>query len=259
MTSIDLSGKRCLITGAGRGIGRQLALDFARAGAAVAALDRDPVPLGEVVAAINSANGSAVGVALDLAHLGAIPARLEALMQSFGTIDILVNNAAVVVARSFVDTSLDELETMLRINLQAPFVCAQVVAKAMLRQKSGRIINMASHSGMLGSSNRAGYAASKGGILGATRVMAVELAPHGITVNAIAPGPIESAHTRTAHTGERRAAWNDAVPVGRYGEAVEVSAAALFLASPQASYITGQTLAVDGGFTAAGLILKNAG
>lgn len=254
----DLAGKRCLITGAGRGIGRQLALDFARAGAAVAVLDRDPEPIAEVVEAIKKANGVAVGVTLDLAHLAAIPKRLDALMQSFGTIDILVNNAAVVVARSFVETSLDELETMLRINLEAPFVCAQVVTKAMLRQKSGRIINMASHSGMLGSSNRAGYAASKGGILGATRVMAVELAPHGITVNAIAPGPIESAHTRTAHTGERRAAWNDAVPVGRYGEPAEVSAAALFLASPQASYITGQTLAVDGGFTAAGLVLKNA-
>lgn len=255
----DLAGKRCLITGAGRGIGRQLAIDFARAGAAVAVLDRDPEPIAEVVAAIKKTNGVAIGVTLDLAHLGAIPQCLESLMQSFGTIDILVNNAAVVVARSFVETSLDELETMLRINLEAPFVCAQVVAKAMLRQKSGRIINMASHSGMLGSSNRAGYAASKGGILGATRVMAVELAPHGITVNAIAPGPIESAHTRAAHTGERRAAWNEAVPVGRYGEAAEVSAAALFLASPQASYITGQTLAVDGGFTTAGLILKSAG
>lgn len=259
MTSVELAGKRCLVTGAGRGIGRQLALDFAKAGAAVAVLDRDAAPVAEVVAAIVAAGGKATGVTLDLADLRAIAPALETLMQSFGTIDILVNNAAVVVARSFIETSLDELETMLRVNLQAPFVCAQVVARAMLRQKSGRIINMASHSGLLGSSNRAGYAASKGGILGATRVMAVELAPHGITVNAIAPGPIESAHTRTAHTGERRAAWNDAVPVGRYGEAEEVSAAALFLASPRASYITGQTLAVDGGFTAAGLVVPNAG
>lgn len=258
MTS-HLAGKKCLVTGAGRGIGRQIALDFARAGAAVAVLDRDAAPVAEVVEAIESAGGAATGVTFDLAHLGEIPRRLETLMQSFGAIDILVNNAAVVVARSFVETTPDELETMLRINLQAPFVCAQAAARSMIPRKSGRIINMASHSGMLGSSNRAGYAASKGGLLGATRVMAVELAPYGITVNAIAPGPIESAHTRTAHTGERRAAWNDAVPVGRYGEAAEVSAAALFLASPQASYITGQTLAVDGGFTAAGLIMKSAG
>lgn len=259
MTSVGLGGKRCLVTGAGRGIGRQLALDFARAGASVAVLDRDPAPIAEVVAAIEQAGGKATGVTLDLAELRRIAPALDALMRSFGTIDILVNNAAVVVARSFIETSVDELETMLRVNLEAPFVCAQAVAKAMLRQRSGRIINMASHSGLLGSTDRAGYAASKGGILGATRVMAVELAPFGITVNAIAPGPIESAHTRSAHTGDRRAAWNDAVPVGRYGEAEEVSAAALFLASPQASYITGQTLAVDGGFTAAGLVLKNGG
>src|SRR5688572_28063272 len=136
MRAIDLAGKRCLITGAGRGIGRQLALDFAQAGAAVAVLDRDAAPVAEVVAAIEAAGGSAVGVTRDLADLRTIAPALEALMQSFGTIDILVNNAAVVVARSFVETSLDELETMLRVNLEAPFLCAQTVAKAMLRQKS---------------------------------------------------------------------------------------------------------------------------
>ena len=180
-------------------------------------------------------------------------------MASFGPIDILVNNAAVVVARSFVDTTLDDLETLLRINLEAPFFCAQAVAKSMIQRRKGRIVNIASHSGLLGSTHRAAYAASKGGILGATRVMAVELAPYGITVNAIAPGPIESAHTLAAHSGARRAAWDDAVPIGRYGRAEEVAAAAVFLALPAASYITGQTLAVDGGFSTTGLVLKNPG
>jgi NAD(P)-dependent dehydrogenase (short-subunit alcohol dehydrogenase family) len=126
----------------------------------------------------------------------------------------------------------------------------------MAARRHGRIINMASHSGLRGSTARAAYAASKGGLMAATRVMAVELAPHGVTVNSIAPGPIESDLTITSHSAQRRKAWIDAVPMGRYGRAQEVVSAALFLASPGASYITGHTLVVDGGFSEAGLLLK---
>ena len=257
MLSNELSGQRCLVTGAGQGIGRQLAIDFARAGAAVAVLDRDEPSATDVVAAIRKGGGTAVGVTFDLADTRAITPMIDSLMASFGPIDILVNNAAVVVAKGFLDTTLENLQTLLRVNLEAPFLCAQAVARSMIQRRNGRIVNIASHSGLLGSTHRAAYAASKGGLLAATRVMAVELAPHGITVNAIAPGPIESAHTSTAHSGTRRMAWNDAVPIGRYGRAEEVAAAALFLALPAASYITGQTLAVDGGFSTAGLVLKN--
>jgi NAD(P)-dependent dehydrogenase (short-subunit alcohol dehydrogenase family) len=259
MLSNELIGHRCLVTGAGQGIGRQLAIDFAHAGAAVAVLDRDEASATEVVAAIRKGGGTATAVTFDLADTRAITPMIDGLMASFGPIDILVNNAAVVVAKAFVDTTLDDLQTLLRVNLEAPFFCAQAVAKSMIKRRKGRIINLASHSGLLGSTHRAAYAASKGGLLAATRVMSVELAPYGITVNAIAPGPIESAHTLKAHSGTRRAAWNDAVPVGRYGRAEEVSAAAVFLALPAASYITGQTLAVDGGFSTTGLVLKNQG
>ncbi|MBS1217950.1 MAG: oxidoreductase, partial [Proteobacteria bacterium] len=130
-------------------------------------------------------------------------------------------------------------------------------ARDMIEQGGGRIVNFSSHSGLLGSSGRTAYAASKGGVNAMTRVMAVELAPHGITVNAVAPGPIDVPRSRAQHNAERRDAWHRAVPLGRYGEPEEVAAAALFLASDDASYINGQTISVDGGFTAAGLRVKN--
>jgi NAD(P)-dependent dehydrogenase (short-subunit alcohol dehydrogenase family) len=256
MKNDELSGRRCLVTGAGRGIGRELALSFARAGAAVAVLDRDAAGARSVADVINAEGGTALAVTLDLVDTAAIEPALKALAASFGAIDILVNNAAIVVPHLFLETTAEELETVLRVNLHAPFFCAQVLARSMVERKHGRIINMASHSGLRGSTARAAYAASKGGLIAATRVMAVELAPHGITVNSIAPGPIESELTLASHSPQRRAAWNDVVPIGRYGRAEEVVAAAMFLASPGASYITGQTLVVDGGFTEAGLILK---
>ncbi len=255
MNNEEFAGQRCLVTGAGRGIGRELALAFSRHGAAVAVLDRDESARA-VADEIRKAGGSAEPVILDLADTAAIEPALDALASAFGAIDILVNNAAIVVPKLFLETTLQELETVLRVNLHAPFVCAQVLARSMVQRKRGRIVNIASHSGLRGSTARAAYAASKGALMAATRVMAVELAPHGITVNAVAPGPIESDLTIRTHSAERRASWNDAVPLGRYGRAEEVVAAILFLASPGASYITGHTLAVDGGFSQAGLILK---
>jgi 3-oxoacyl-[acyl-carrier protein] reductase len=257
MKNHELSGQTCLITGGGRGIGRELANAFARAGAAVAVLDRDGASARSVADEIRRDGGTAHAIDLDLADTAAIAPALETLVASFGPIDILVNNAAVVTPRLFLETTMQELETVLRVNLHAPFFCAQVLARSMAARKHGRIINMASHSGLRGSTARAAYAASKGGLMAATRVMAVELAPHGVTVNSIAPGPIESDLTVTSHSSERRAAWIDAVPIGRYGRAEEVVSAALFLASPGASYITGHTLVVDGGFSEAGLMLKS--
>ena len=256
MTPQEFSGQRCLVTGAGRGIGRELALAFSRRGAAVAVLDRDAASARDVARAIAKEGGTAQDVVLDLANTAAITPAIEKLGREFGAIDILVNNAAIVMPHLFLETPPEELETVLRVNLHAPFLCAQACARMMVERKHGRIVNMASHSGLRGSTARAAYAASKGGLIATTRVMAVELAPHGITVNAIAPGPIESELTIASHSAQRRAAWNDVVPIGRYGRAEEVVAAALFLASPAASYVTGQTLAVDGGFTATGLMLR---
>ena len=253
----QFDGRSCLVTGAGRGIGRELALAFAREGARVAVLDRDADSAVAVTREISELGQAAASITLDLEDHRAIPGKLASFLESFGPVDILVNNAAVVLARSFLATTSGDLESVLAVNFLAPFACSQAVAPGMMARNWGRIINIASHSGLKGSSNRSAYAASKGALIAATRVAAVELAPHGITVNAIAPGPIETEHTRGGHSERRRRAWNAAVPMGRYGRGVEVAAAAVFLASDQASYITGHTLVVDGGFTEAGLIERD--
>jgi NAD(P)-dependent dehydrogenase (short-subunit alcohol dehydrogenase family) len=249
--------RSCLVTGAGRGIGRELALAFAQVGARVAVLDRDQQSAAAVVREIGDSGGQASELHLDLEEHLAVRERLDLFLASFGSIDILVNNAALVIARPFLETTADELARAMAVNVFAAFACSQAVAPGMMAKRWGRIINIVSHSGIRGSSNRAGYAATKGALIAATRVAAVELAPHGITVNAIAPGPIETEHTRSAHSPARRRAWKEAVPLGRYGRGEEVAATAVFLASEKASYITAQTLAVDGGFTEAGLIERN--
>lgn len=250
----EFAGRSCLVTGGGRGIGRELSLAFARAGARLAVLDRDAASAAAVASEIAGQGGAAVPLVLDLADHGAIAERLGAFLSAFGTVDILVNNAAIVLARPFLSTTQDDLAKVMAVNLFAPFACMQAVAPDMVAKQWGRIVNIASHSGLRGSSNRAAYAASKGALIAATRVASVELAPHGITVNAIAPGPIETEQTRTGHSESRRQAWADAVPMGRYGQGRDVAEAAVFLASERAAFITGQTLAVDGGFTEAGLI-----
>jgi NAD(P)-dependent dehydrogenase (short-subunit alcohol dehydrogenase family) len=210
-----------------------------------------------VISAILREGGRGAAVHHDLRQFEAISDMIDGIEDSLGPIGVLVNNAAIVVDRPFLETSHAQLRDVMGINLEAPFFCAQRVAQSMVRRQSGgRIVNLASHSGLRGSTGRAAYAASKGALIALTRVMAVELAPFKITVNAVAPGPIESAHTRAAHSTARREAWERAVPMGRYGQPGEASAAVLFLASAAASFITGHTLVVDGGFTEAGLLTR---
>jgi 3-oxoacyl-[acyl-carrier protein] reductase len=249
------SGKVAVVTGAGNGIGAAIALRLAAEGASVVAADIDEEGARAVAGKIAAAGGQAVPSHTDIRESKQVDALFALGRKQFGPAGILVNTAGVGSQRHFLDTSLETLAAMYDVNVKGTFLCAQAGARDMIGLGGGRIVNFSSHSGLLGSSGRAAYAASKGGVIAMTRVMAIDLAQHGITVNAIAPGPI--AVPRQKHNEERREAWLKAVPLGRYGTAEDVAGAALFLVSDDASYITGQTISVDGGFTAAGLRVKN--
>lgn len=246
-----------IVTGSGTGIGAAIARRIGAEGAAVVVADRD-LPSAQAVRDEIVANGGrATACEVDIRVPDQVESMLEHARKTFGRAHVLINNAGLGSQKHFLDTPLEILRTMLDTNVVGTFLCAQAAARDMVELGGGAIVNFSSHSALLGSSGRAAYAASKGGVIAMTRVMAVDLAPHGIRVNAVAPGPIDVPRSRKQHNDERRAAWHKAVPLGRYGEPEEAAAVALFLASDDASYMTGQTLPVDGGFTAAGLRVKN--
>ncbi len=250
----DLGGKAAIVTGGANGIGREVALKLAAAGAAVLVADRDGAGAEAVAGEVEAAGGRAIGRAVDVRD----PAGCEALVaharDAFGRLDILVTSAGIAQSKPFLKTTLDLWQQTLAVNLTGTFLCCQAAAPSMVAAGGGRIITMASVSGDRGGAGRAAYGASKGGVITLTRVMAVELARHNITVNAISPGPIETPMVAELHTTEDRAAWLESVPARRYGTPEEVAAAAVFLASDEAGYVTGHVLNVDGGFGAAGVI-----
>jgi NAD(P)-dependent dehydrogenase (short-subunit alcohol dehydrogenase family) len=254
-----LAGRHALITGAGRGIGLATAKAFAREGAAVAIADVELARATEAAAAIAAAGGRALAVQADVADPESVGAMVRTVVAAFGRIDVLCNNAGIAGKTPFLDTTLEEWERILRVNLTGAFLVAQAVARTMAENGGGKIINIASVSGQRGGEGRAAYGAAKAGLDLLTKVMAVELAPLGINVNAIAPGPIETEMARGAHDPASRAAYMALVPVARYGTPEEVADAAVFLASDESRYIHGHTLNVDGGFRAAGLMSSRYG
>ena len=249
-----LAGKHALVTGAGRGIGLATAKTFAREGAAVAIADIDHARAHDAAAALKGLGARALPVQVDVADPGSVAAMVGAIVAAFGRIDILSNNAGVGGNTPFLETTFDEWERILRVNLTGAFLVAQAVARNMRENGGGKIINIASLSGQRGGEGRAAYGAAKAGLELLTKVMAVELAPLGINVNAIAPGPIETEMARVAHDAATRAAYGNLVPMGRYGTPEEIADAAVFLASDESRYVHGHTLNVDGGFRAAGLM-----
>ncbi len=246
-----LSGKTALVTGAARGIGKAIAVAFAREGAEVVVCDRDE-EAAELTA--QEIGPSAVAVRADISNDSEVNAMVDFAVARFGKIDILVNNAGVGATTLFLESTREEFERVVRINLTGTFMVSQAVARKMAERKTGSIVNIASLSGQKGGVGRSAYGASKAGVELLNKVMAVELADLGINVNAIAPGPILTEVSRTMHTLETRDAYHRLVPQRRYGEPEEIADAAVFLASDEARYITGHTLNVDGGFLAAGLL-----
>jgi 3-oxoacyl-[acyl-carrier protein] reductase len=254
---MKLKDKVAVITGGGRGIGREIARRFAREGASVVIADLDETSAREVAAEIEAGGGQALALRLDVADPQLVTAAIDATRQRFGRVDVLVNNAGIGSCEPVLDLTLAEWERNLRINLTGTFLCAQAAARVMVEQGGGRIINIASISGQRGGVGRAAYGAAKAGVIQLTRVMAVELASRGVGVNAISPGPVDTEQSRGTHTPGTRRAYLDRIPLKRYGEGSEIAAAAVFLASSDASFVAGHVLNVDGGFDAAGLIFED--
>jgi NAD(P)-dependent dehydrogenase (short-subunit alcohol dehydrogenase family) len=238
--------KVALVTGAARGIGLATARRFLREGYRVAALDVDGA---EMKAACTGCLAVECDVA-DPRQVGTAVARVD---QAFGRIDALVNNAGVAIFKPLLETSFDEWSRVLGVNLNGPFLLAQACAPIMLRGGGGAIVNVASISGMRASTLRVAYGTSKAALMHLTKQQAVELGTLGIRVNAVSPGPVDTAMAKQVHTPEIRSGYRDAIPLERYGTEEELAAAIYFLCSAEASYINGHTLSVDGGFDAAGI------
>lgn len=250
----ELNGKVALVTGAKQGMGKSHALALAKQGAKVVVTDINKEECEMVVDEIKLSGGEAIAFKLDVTNASEVNQVFDEVVQQFGRLDILVNNAGIYIPKPALEITESDWDKMIDINLKGEFLCAQRAAREMAKNKWGRIINISSiDSGGVGVGLAGGahYAASKGGVIGLTEVLATEFAPLGITVNAIGPGAIDTPMIASAQiTEEAMKQLMAGVPIGRVGKPEEVSAAVVFLASEEASYVTGATLFVDGGWLA---------
>jgi 3-oxoacyl-[acyl-carrier protein] reductase len=242
----SLEGRIALVTGASQGIGRDCALELARAGAAVALAARNEAKLAEVAAEIAAGGGQAAAFGLDIASEESIKSLAKAVLERFGKVEILVNNAGITRDGLMLRMKRADWDDVLGTNLTGAFLLTQALLSPMLRNRWGRIVNISSVVGRTGQAGQVNYAASKAGLIGLTRSMAREVASRGITVNAVAPGYIETPMTAVLDE-KQRGAMLATIPLGRAGTGVEIAQAVAFLASDAAAYITGHVLDVNGG------------
>lgn len=254
MTGRQFSGRVAIVTGGASGIGRCIARRLALEGAAVFVVDINHELAIAAATELRGAGCNASAIRADITRESDVLEMVAQVQGAFGRLDILVHSAGIGIERPFLKTSAEEWRHLIDVNLTGTFLCCKAAANAMIARGYGRIITISSTAGIRGGVGRAAYGAGKAGIITLTKVMAVELAASGITVNALAPGAIDTELVARMHSPRTRAEYRKAIPLDRYGSPEEVAACALFLASEDASYVTGHALAVDGGFLAAGLM-----
>ena len=243
---MSLEGKVAIVTGAAQGIGRAIADRLARAGADVAVVDMDVSRAQETVAAVTGHGRRAVAIKANVAEWADVKAMTDQVVAELGRIDILVNNAGITRDGLLLRMKEEDWNTVLDVNLKGTFHCTKAVLPAMTKQRGGAMVNIASVVGVMGNAGQANYAASKAAVIGFTKTVAREYASRAITVNAVAPGFIETAMTEKLGE-EVRDALLKQIPLGRLGSPADVAEAVLFLVSPAAAYITGHVLHVNGG------------
>ena len=246
---MNFSGKTAVVTGGSRGLGRAVCLELAAGGAnVVLCYAGNEAAANETVAACEALGARAVAVRCDVADSAQVKTLMDTALQTFGRIDILVNNAGITRDGLLMMMKEDDFDAVIDTNLKGAFLCMKAVARQMMKQRYGRIVNLSSVVGLRGNAGQVNYAASKAGIIGMTKSLAKELASRGVTVNAVAPGFMETDMT-AAMPEAAKTATLAAIPMGRMGAVEDVAKTVAFLASEEAGYITGQVIAVDGGMS----------
>ena len=246
---MNFSGKTAVVTGGSRGLGRAVCLELAAGGAnVVLCYAGNEAAANETVAACEALGARAVAVRCDVADSAQVKTLMDTALQTFGRIDILVNNAGITRDGLLMMMKEDDFDAVIDTNLKGAFLCMKAVARQMMKQRYGRIVNLSSVVGLRGNAGQVNYAASKAGVIGMTKSLAKELASRGVTVNAVAPGFMETDMT-AAMPEAAKTATLAAIPMGRMGAVEDVAKTVAFLASEEAGYITGQVIAVDGGMS----------